>query len=79
MFRAILAGYVFPYSLGGMRSDTLQYLIGLIELNNDVFLGCKVGCDKSCFDSQLKTLSKDWSYGIGDGATLLSRFNWNIK
>ena len=75
MARIILAGYMFRYPLGGMLSNTLQYLIGLVKLGHDVFFIEKSAYENSCFDPERNIMSSKCSYGIKHVAGLLTRFS----
>jgi hypothetical protein len=79
MARIILAGYMFRYPLGGMLSNTLQYLVGLNKLGHDVFFVEKSVYEDTCFNPDLKIMTNKCSYGIKHVSALLSRFNMNNK
>ena len=75
MARIILAGYMFRYPLGGMLSNTLQYLIGLVKQGHDVFFVEKSEYENTCYDPGQNRTSNDCAYGIRHVSALLSRFD----
>ena len=79
MARIILGGYMVRYPLGGMLSNTLQYIIGLKELGHDVYFVEKSAWGNSCFDPEMNIMSNDCSYGLKCVDALLSRFGMKDK
>ncbi len=75
MARIILAGYMFRYPLGGMLSNTLQYVIGLVKLGHDVYFVEQCEYENACYDPAQNRMSNDCGYGILHVSTLLSRFS----
>ncbi len=74
MARIVLAGYMFRYPLGGMLSNTLQYLIGLIKLGHDVYFVEQAEHENACYDPGTNSMSNDCRHGIEHVSALLPRF-----
>jgi hypothetical protein len=74
MARIVLAGYMFRYPLGGMLSNTLQYLFGLVKLGHDVYFVEQSEYETACYDPGQNRMANDCRYGIEHVSALLSRF-----
>jgi hypothetical protein len=74
MARIVLGSYMVRYSLGGMLSWVLQYLVGLRQLGHEVWFVEKAGYANACFDPERGVMSDDCSAGTATVDGLLRRF-----
>lgn len=74
MARIVVGSWMVRYPLGGNLSWTLQWLVGLHQLGNEIYLVEKSGYSDSCYDPVKNLMSDDCSYGATTVSALLARF-----
>ena len=73
MARIVFGGYMVRYPLGGMLSNTVEYLVALRRLGHEVTFVERAGYPRSCFDVARDEMSDDPGYGLSVVGALLNR------